>query len=168
MLKECLSTCEELDLGVLAGGARIKRWWHVQGNVFSNIPSGLLGGRCPTAPYRVAVDLAGVPRNYLARLTMGGHTHASPDSWCLRELQGICDWLVHSRHEDLAKGGEMIAGVMPLDEVAPYAMFDPRSLLGKTSLLPGAEFYLLNHPGFSKSHWEGERETLQFCSHISH
>jgi len=26
-LKECLPTFEELDLGVPAGGARIKRWW---------------------------------------------------------------------------------------------------------------------------------------------
>lgn len=167
MLKECASTCEEIDLGVLAGGARIKRWWHVQGNVVPTVPTGLLGCKLRTAPYRVAVDLAGVPRNYLARLTLGERSLASPGSWCVRELQAICDWLVHSRNEELVKGGELTAGVMPLDEVAPYARLDARALLGKTSLLPGAEFYLLNHPGFSKCHWEGERETLQYCSHIS-
>lgn len=161
MRLERLPTCEELDLGGLAGGARIKRWWHVQGNVPTTGRVNLGNSRPLRAPYRIAVDLLGVPRNYLARLTVGDAFLGSANSWCRRELQGICDWLVHTHHEELAHGGEVAPGVTPLEEVAPYAKLDRRSLLGMTSLLPGAEFYLLNHPGYSKSRWEAEQDCLE-------
>lgn len=150
----------------------MKRWWHVQGNApIGGRPSGHRAGkeaaRTRCAPYRIAVDLSGVPRNYLARLIVGDAFLGSPATWCRHELQEICDWLVHTHHEELARGGEVAPEVVPLEEVAPYANLDRRSLLGMTSLLPGAEFYLLNHPGYSKAHWEGERDCLEAALPVS-
>jgi hypothetical protein len=152
-----LRTDEELDLGILGGGCQVKRLWLVQGNLPVPFP---YAGKATTAPYRVAVDLAEVPRNYLARLIFSDETVGSPAQWCARELPPICEWLVQAQGVQLAGGGEVEDAVVPLSALAPGVTLDPRASLGKTSLLPGAGFYLLNHAGYSKWRWSGEREAL--------
>ncbi len=150
-------------MGSFAGGARIKRWWYVQGNVAA---PGSRGGR--TAPYRVAVDLEGVPRNYLARLVAAETDGGSPEDWCRRELPAICDWLVHACQQGLARGGEVEPEVRPLDDgMSVSAAPDERASLGHTALLPGAEFYLLNHPSHSRSRWDGSCDRFETSLRVS-
>jgi hypothetical protein len=126
--------------GQRRGSTMSSDWWLVEGSLDQELRTLLRG----PVPYRVAVDLRGVPAGFFDLILRENPDCESAEDWCFKQLPGIAEWLVQSSVGPLPRGRRLAAQVCPWSQGKPLPQMEALYDLGQCAMLPGAVFYLIS------------------------